>query len=93
MSCNLSVSVTSELPSSQRKEREDPEAVQDRLTELLNSIKPELLGVTITSETGSVEKKKCIIFRITGENKCIKTNVLFDVSPEYCCKTFDFIEL
>lgn len=62
MSCNLSVSVTSELPSSQRKEREDPEAVQDRLTELLNSIKPELLGVTITLETGSVEEKKSVLY-------------------------------
>ena len=35
-----------------------PEAEQDRLTELLNSTKSELLGVTITLETGPVGGKQ-----------------------------------
>ncbi|KAF3839304.1 hypothetical protein F7725_018021 [Dissostichus mawsoni] len=37
-----------------RKEREDPEEEQDRLTELLNSTSPVLLEVTVTLETSAV---------------------------------------
>lgn len=54
----LSLAVTSELSFIQRKEREDPEEEQNRLTELLNSIRSALSGETLTLETGSVGGKK-----------------------------------
>ncbi|KAF3839299.1 hypothetical protein F7725_018016 [Dissostichus mawsoni] len=48
---NVILPLYPELLFSQRKEREDPEEEQDRLTELLNSTSPVLLEVTVTLET------------------------------------------
>ena len=53
MNWTLSLAVTSELPFSQRKESEDPEAEQDRRTEL-NSNKSVLLADAFTLDTGTV---------------------------------------
>ncbi|KAF3839306.1 hypothetical protein F7725_018023 [Dissostichus mawsoni] len=44
-----------QLLFSQRKEREDPEEEQDRLTELLNSTSSVGSEVTVTLETSAVE--------------------------------------
>ena len=66
MSGTLSLVVTSELPFNQRKEREDPEEEQNRMTELLNSTKSVLLTSTFTLETGTVgEKHSGFIFATT----------------------------
>ena len=57
MSGTLSLAVTSELPFSQRKERDDPEHEQNKMTDLLNSTKSVLLTSTFTLETGTVGQK------------------------------------
>ena len=57
MSGTLSLGLTSELPFSQTKEREDPEEEQNKMTELLNSTKSVLLTSTFTLETGTVGEK------------------------------------
>lgn len=58
MNCTLSLAVTSELPFSQRKEREDPEHEQVKLMEPVNSTSSVTFGFTNTLDTGTVRGKK-----------------------------------
>lgn len=58
MNWTLLLAVTSELPFIQRKEREDPEEMEQVATaELLNSISSVWLALRVTFEMGSVEDK------------------------------------
>ncbi len=83
--------MTSELPFSQRKDREDPEETeQDRLTEL-NSITSVLFAVTVAPETNSVGEKQMVLH--LQQNKKCTMDGNTAVAGNECCVYYGMLLL